>query len=566
MGLLKFLVIFIACIFPGVTWAYTPFLSSEGKSIRWKNDARFNLAGYPNNNSGVSASNLFAAVVKGLQRWNAASQGAIGFDYWQGTDLNVFERAVEYDGLSSLHFESNGTDGSRLGPAIIGMTQVWYKPESGEILEADIVFNDLDFEFSLDPVDTTGPSYFVNRGVPGRPRVFLENVLTHELGHAVGLSHSGVMQATMLPIEASDQASLDCDDQAASRTIYGVGKGAKLRGRIVGPSGAAVFGAHVSAISLSRGSVFAGAITNPDGSFQIDGLEGGAYAISAEPYLSDAASLSTFFQSMNTSICGGRKFARTFLTESAASDLVVLSLAGGQVADVGSVSVSCSPTAPADTAELTFRAGQSALVDQLSMGSSREYVFRHAGGRVEFSVIAFGLFSPMNTRLSLFTEARSPVSVTSLDDRFSTPSGYRNYDASLSTAALPAGRYRLRLDASFLTSASMPAGHLGAESTHFFVISGRQGGPPSESSRCLMSDAFPEYRSPGGNPPRADVDTNGGLGFCGRIEQVDTRFERKMGPPGARLGAIAGWFLPWAFMLVVVRVLRERASRRTVRA
>src|SRR5205085_9974288 len=129
---------------------------------------------------------------------------------------------------------------------------------TGRILETDIVLNDLNFRFSTDPRDTSG---YGSGGPPGRrggmSKVFIENVLTHELGHALGLSHSGGLQSTMLFMESPEQAHLGCDEAVAVHALYGGydSKRGSLTGSVTSISGNPVFGAHVLAISRRRGTV-----------------------------------------------------------------------------------------------------------------------------------------------------------------------------------------------------------------------------------------------------------------------------------------------------------------------
>ena len=88
--------------------------------------------------------------------------------------------------------------------------------KTGEILETDILLNDRDFQFTLNPQDTSGYGSAAGASVyasSGKPKVFLENVITHELGHTFGFSHSNALQSSMLYMEAPDQAYLSCDDQ-----------------------------------------------------------------------------------------------------------------------------------------------------------------------------------------------------------------------------------------------------------------------------------------------------------------------------------------------------------------
>src|ERR1044071_2272309 len=70
---------------------------------------------------------------------------------------------------------------------VLGLTQVWYNADTGQILEADTVLNDRDFLFTTDPRDTSGYGAGGSSFTAGRTRVYIENVLTHEFGHSFGL-------------------------------------------------------------------------------------------------------------------------------------------------------------------------------------------------------------------------------------------------------------------------------------------------------------------------------------------------------------------------------------------
>ncbi len=71
-------------------------------------------------------------------------------------------------------------------PAVIALTSVHYSPTTGEILDADVELNGVDFELAdQDVVD--GPAFD------------LQSTLTHEIGHTLGLDHSNVSDATMFP-------------------------------------------------------------------------------------------------------------------------------------------------------------------------------------------------------------------------------------------------------------------------------------------------------------------------------------------------------------------------------
>jgi hypothetical protein len=113
----------------------------------------------------------------------------------------------------------------------------------------------------------------------------LQQLVAHELGHALGLDHSAVISATMYPWVAPNVATpLDSDDRNGIAAIYPrlerVG-GAALAGKVMGDSGA-VFAAQVVAVN-DRGEPVATALTDQNGEFMLRGVAAGDYRIYAEP-------------------------------------------------------------------------------------------------------------------------------------------------------------------------------------------------------------------------------------------------------------------------------------------
>jgi hypothetical protein len=149
-------------------------------------------------NLDLPSSAITPAVRAGADAWRLQSDSSFMFSYagvtTQTTNTN--------DGINVVMFR-NAASGSALAT-----TYSWFS--GTRIIDADIVFWDGGFQF----VSGSG-------GCSGS--FFIEDVATHEFGHALGLGHSAVAAATMYPsISTCSQQSrtLDADDVAAVLSLY----------------------------------------------------------------------------------------------------------------------------------------------------------------------------------------------------------------------------------------------------------------------------------------------------------------------------------------------------------
>ncbi len=578
--------------------AFTPSIAPNGAAMRWKQPLTFHLAGNPKGSTGISPQDFSNSVILGLQRWQAASQGSVNFEYWQGTDPANFPRTAANDGLSTIFFTSQSDAPNRLSASILGSTQVWYNTDTGEIYEADILLNDKDFYFTSNPSDSTEPPTGSIQFTKLKPRVFIQNTITHELGHALGLSHSGNMNASMLFMEAPDQAYLGCDDQVGIQSLYPASH-IELTGAMHGTvhfGQSPIFGAHVVAISAQRGTILASALTDPSGTFHFPRLEPGNYFLMAEPYYAGAAPLPHYFSTINPTFCQNKanqaltEFKRTFLTSSTNNpfELETISVTSGDDTSAGDISVQCEPipeSTESPPVNLSER-NRFAFLDSVPYSTSKTYSLENVSGNLTLYVMSFSLYSRVKATLSLTDENNTVVG------RYSNPnyqsstyrstsgnSGFQNYDGIL-TAENLSGNYTLHLTTQS-ASAYYPAGSLSLDSNPFLIVFGSAAAAApvtsSESSddsnpdtapnplpsspvssqlaqnaRCRALEDFPTYSSPPGNPirhftPGASGTLTGSAAVgCGRLSTPNEK-KSDSRPP---LALAVSWFIPWLLIFL----------------
>jgi uncharacterized protein (TIGR03437 family) len=284
--LIRFFVLILIFSFAiHTTESYIRSPTSAGVPLYWNLNDPFN----PNEVSGgriiyslnpagsddLPFSQVEQAIAASFQAWEDVPTSAIAFT----RGPNTTSTTTGNDNVLQFFWLENSTttgDGLNIAGAlaISRLTTLTSGPRNGEIIDASLVFNGNQFQWSVD-----------GRG----GAVDVAEVATHEIGHIIGISHSPIGGATMFPrtgIGRIRGRSLESDDRIAASVVYPASGFASstgtVRGRVVDNSGNAIFGAHVAAVDVN-GVVIAGAISQPDGGYSIQGLPPGNYTIYAEP-------------------------------------------------------------------------------------------------------------------------------------------------------------------------------------------------------------------------------------------------------------------------------------------
>ena len=246
-----------------------------------------------------------ATIQASFAQWSSVPGAALNFSAL--TSDSVVPCDPVADGRNLVCLDSQA--GAQLGPGILAVSVIITARAAGaslggrtaafagEILDADTVFNPFFFTFATPDALAANPSAYD-----------FQTILTHELGHWLGLDHSPLWQAAMWPeaVPAGQAGrALSSDDRIAVAALYpaaGTGPGLTtgiLSGKVTLPPDAAagspglpIFGAHVVVVDATSGEAVTGGIAGwscsgnqmvLDGSYEIRGMPFGTYFLYAEP-------------------------------------------------------------------------------------------------------------------------------------------------------------------------------------------------------------------------------------------------------------------------------------------
>lgn len=494
----------------------------DGTPLRWADGADLGVDGpyipilvNASNASGLSSWEVEQAVVDAMLAWREASGNGFSFDVWVGTDPELFPAALTYDGAITLYFASNDENGLFLGGGSAGFTQLWFD-ENGTILEADVVLNDAQFGFTTDPSTTD----YTADGVFGKT-LLLSDLVTHELGHLLGLGHNGVFGSTMFPSAWAQASTLACDDTTTIRHHYAPSDTGLLEGQVVVQGVGGLAGIEVLVVSATKREPFAATLTEADGSFSFSGLPRDTYHLIAQTYRGDIDGLPIPLAESWENPCVDGHLARTPLQVD--GQMVPLEVDGGDTPlIVESLVLRCDggidAPEPLDGDNQVFARdlpvvdGNIATLHRIEHADDGVwYRLEDIEGSLSLDILTYSLFSHRSAFIELLDVDGSPVeasiTVPVLD---MSDVEYQVWDTRIQATDLPPGDYFLNIEMLSISTHLYPGGETFLDEAPFALFLGTvgtqdpfaSGQPPGCHPEVLES-----YVSPGGNPVRRTIES-----------------------------------------------------------
>jgi hypothetical protein len=192
----------------GTAHAYDVASSSSGEPLHWADGEVVFTTAFEPGPTGLTVTAAEQVAARSISTWQA-SLAATSLST-QLASTHPIPAVHANDGVNTIRWGLT-MDDPDLEPGVLAHTFIAYRTATGEIVDTDIVLNGHDFAWTTE-MTGCGNEYD------------LESALTHELGHAFGLSHSiGHPDATMFATGdacESTKRDLDPDDDAGIQALY----------------------------------------------------------------------------------------------------------------------------------------------------------------------------------------------------------------------------------------------------------------------------------------------------------------------------------------------------------
>lgn len=283
----KLFALLLYCFFYGPAQAFLiQTFSGEDAPIQqtWANPERIPYVQYHTGSDDLTDEESHRIIRESFKVWEDVPSARVAF-----SDLGITSTRTpsRRDRRNLIFFdETNAFLQAPRGSGIIAVTRLNSNALTGNIIDADIIFNGLEFRFSSDEQ-------------PVRGTVNLKDVTVHEVGHLLGLEHTPLdgparLRPTMNPFNRGDGPglgqTLEADDIAGVSYLYPTPEYTLSVGSISGTvsniEGKGLFGVHLVAQNTeteTQISTVSGAYDGQGGQYRIEGLPPGPYRVQMTP-------------------------------------------------------------------------------------------------------------------------------------------------------------------------------------------------------------------------------------------------------------------------------------------
>jgi len=192
-----------ALALPGTASAYSFLQTPDGTALRWyTNPVPYQIGPLSDD---LPEDVQMEAIFASFEAWEEVPGVELKFEFVGSTDLDE----VSNDAVNVVYFQKHDWPA---GSSAIGTTQS-YALQSGQLTGFDLRLNDSAYQFTADDDQ-------------GNAQTDLQNALTHEVGHILGLDHSVDPEATMYSVTSRgdlEKRTLSLDDEEGAFFLYGDG-------------------------------------------------------------------------------------------------------------------------------------------------------------------------------------------------------------------------------------------------------------------------------------------------------------------------------------------------------
>lgn len=337
----QILISFLLC--SNIVSAYVKSKTDTGSDIKWKSnntnlDIYLNPTPIGHNTLNITSVEVIDIVNQSINNWNAVSPYCL--------ELKIEDQFRIEDTKRSISFSSNP---AYFGSGVLAVTSVSYNQDNGLISNANILINSSIKESSF---QDSVYQFTANKSLSSGNLSYLGDIVTHEIGHLWGLSHSEHIGSSMVYAKFKGQHTIHSDDIAGIKDIYNVQTtSSQVSGRVLIGGYIPTFGAQVTAISVSTGESVQSVLTDESGTFDFYNLDTNENYIFMVSPLKNLESISSgnisgekFYSSIRSNFCSQQNHRPGFYTKCGSSNdsrPQVFKLNSNELLNVGDLTINC---------------------------------------------------------------------------------------------------------------------------------------------------------------------------------------------------------------------------------